>query len=69
MGEAGGFLGVVLAADAHRDEGLDAGLFLVYGHVNLKTVVKSVDFGMHRVAGYFFVFTAGGEGQNSHCCG
>ena len=68
VGETGGLLGIVLASDAHCDEGLDTGLFLVDGHVDLEAVVKGVDFGIHGVARNFFVLCAGGSGQNGQCC-
>ena len=69
VGETCGFLGVVLAADAHRDEGLDAGLFLVYCHVDLEPVVEGYDLGIHGIAGNLFVIVACGEGQNRQRCG
>ena len=68
VGEAGGLLGVVLAANAHCDESLDAGFFLVDGHVNLETVVEGVDLCVHRIPGHSFETCAAKGGACSQGC-
>ena len=50
VGKAGVVGRIVLAADLDGDVGLDPGLVLVDGHVNLESVVKRADFGVHRIA-------------------
>ena len=66
MGEAGGLLGVVLSTYAHCDVGLDAGLFLVDGHIDLEPVVQGVDLGFHGVSGNGFIFSATGDAGSHH---
>ena len=65
VGETGGLLRVVLAADLHGDVRVDARLVLVDDHINLQTVVQSVDTGVRRVAldGFVLVFAAAGRGK------
>ena len=52
VGKSGGFGGVVLSTHAHCYIRLYTRLILVYGHVDLKTVGKCVEFGFQRVVGY-----------------
>ena len=62
VGETSGFVRIVLAAGAHRDESLDAGLFLVHGHIYLEPVVEGINQALHGIAFRPFAPVAGTEG-------
>ena len=65
VGETGGLLRVVLAADLHGDVRVDARFVLVDNHVDFETVVQRIDAGLGRVVfdGFILVFAAAGGGE------
>ena len=65
VGQARGLLRVVLAADLHGHVGVDARFVFVDDHVDLQTVVQSVDAGVRGIAldGLVLVLAAAGRGQ------
>ena len=69
VGETGGLVRVVLAADLHGDVGLQARCFLVDGHIYLQSVVKGVDLCLQRIPldGLVLVLVAGCQGDHCQC--
>ena len=65
VGQAGGFGGVVLAAHAYGDVGLDARFVLVDTHVDLQAVVQGVDTCLQRVIGHGLVLILRGAAPQS----
>ena len=63
--QPGGFGGVVLAAHAHGDVGLDAGFVFVDAHVHLQSVVEGVDACLERVARHGFIRVLRGAAPQS----
>ena len=55
VGQTRRLLGIVLGAHLYGDVGLQARGFVVYGHVDLQSVVQSVDTGIERVARHALV--------------
>ena len=69
VGETGGLLRVVLAADLHGDVRVDARFVLVDNHVDFETVVQRIDAGLGRVVfdGFILVLVAGCNRQGKYC--
>ncbi len=70
VGEAGGLLRVVLAADLDGHVGVDARFVLVDDHVDFKAVVEGVDPRCGGIAldGLVLVLAAAGQGKDEDGC-
>ena len=63
MSKAGVVRGVVLAAGVDGNVGLDPGLILVYGHINLQAIVQGIDLCLKGVSFHGFITGAAGHGR------
>ena len=65
VGQAGVVGRIVLSSSMHGDVGLDTGLVLVHGHIDLQPVVQGVNLCLQRISLHSVIPRASGKGQCS----